>query len=44
MKKSEVNRFNKLHKRHLRLPKLQGKAQKPFGATPLAVAGNGLKL
>lgn len=32
MKKSEVNRFNKLYERHLRLLKLQGKSQKTIDA------------
>jgi integrase/recombinase XerD len=32
MKKTEVNRFNKLYERHLRLLKLQGKSQKTIDA------------
>ena len=32
MKQTEVNRFNKLYERHLRLLKLQGKAQKTIDA------------
>jgi len=32
MKKSEVNRFNELYQRHLRLLKLQGKSQKTIDA------------
>ena len=32
MKQAEVNRFNKLYERHLRLLKLQGKAQKTIDA------------
>lgn len=32
MKKSEVNRFNKLYERHLRLLKLQGKSEKTIDA------------
>jgi len=37
MKKSEVNRFNKLYERHLRLLKLQGKSQKTIDAYSRAV-------
>ncbi len=32
MKQVEVNRFNKLYERHLRLLKLQGKSQKTIDA------------
>ncbi len=32
MKQTEVNRFNKLYERHLRLLKLQGKSQKTIDA------------
>ena len=37
MKKSEVNRFNKLYKRHQRSLKLQGKAQKTIDAYSRAI-------
>lgn len=37
MKQSEVNRFNKLYKRHLRSLKLQGKAKKTIDAYSRAV-------
>ena len=37
MKKSEVNRFNKLYERHLRLLKLQGKSEKTIDAYSRAV-------
>ncbi len=37
MKKSEVNRFNKLYERHQRFLKLQGKAQKTIDAYSRAI-------
>ncbi len=37
MTPAEVNRFNKLYQRHLRLLKLQGKSQKTIDAYSLAV-------
>ncbi len=37
MKKSEVNRFNKLYKHHQRSLKLQGKAKKTIDAYSRAV-------
>ena len=37
MKKTEVNRFNKLYKHHQRSLKLQGKAQKTIDAYSRAV-------
>lgn len=37
MKQTEVNRFKKLYQRHLRLLKLQGKAQKTIDAYSRAV-------
>jgi integrase len=37
MKQTEVNRFNKLYQRHLRLLKLQGKSQKTIDAYSRAV-------
>ncbi|MBN1931719.1 MAG: phage integrase N-terminal SAM-like domain-containing protein [Desulfobacterales bacterium] len=37
MKRSEVNRFNKLYQRHLRLLKLQGKSEKTIDAYSRAV-------
>ena len=37
MNKTEINRFNKLYQRHLRLLKLQGKSQKTIDAYSRAV-------
>jgi len=39
MKKSEVNRFNKLYKDHQRSLKLQGKTKKTIDAYSRAVQG-----